>query len=189
VLFDSELGIDVPVHRRGLGHVFQEGRLFPHLSVRQNLLYGRKAGGIRATHPTLEEVLALLDLEGLLQRLPRALSGGERQRVALGRALLAGPKGLLMDEPLAALDPARRREILPYLERLAGEAGVPILYVSHAHEEVARIAETTILLDAGRVTAIGPTQEIVARADPGAGVRDGGAYAVSSLARAVSHSS
>lgn len=165
VLFDSGRGIDVPVRQRGLGHVFQEGRLFPHLSVRQNLLYGRRFGGIRGAHPTLDEVVDLLDIGPLLSRLPRGLSGGEHQRVALGRALLAGPAGLLMDEPLAALDPARRREILPYLERLARDAGVPILYVSHAHDEVARLAATTILLEDGRVTAAGPTAAVLARAD------------------------
>jgi len=164
VLFDSRRGIDLPVQERRLGHVFQEGRLFPHLSVRGNLLYGRRFGGAVAARPTLDEVVDLLDIGPLLPRFPHSLSGGERQRVALGRALLAAPTGLLMDEPLAALDPARKREILPYLERLTTESGLPCLYVSHAYEEVARLATTTMLMERGRITAVGPTREVMARA-------------------------
>lgn len=156
-LYDSELGIDVPTHRRGVRVVFQESRLFPHLSVRQNLLYGFWFTG-RKPSPTLDEVVTLLGIEHLLTRKPRSLSGGERQRVAIGRALLANPVALLLDEPLASLDEARKEEILPYLERLVAEARIPILYVSHAREEIERLADLIVHLDGGRVTSTQPNQ-------------------------------
>jgi molybdate transport system ATP-binding protein len=152
-LFDSEAGIDLPAHRRGMRVVFQESRLFPHLTVRQNLLYGRAfARGV--TSPSFEEVVALLGLEALVRRRPRSLSGGERQRVAIGRALLAAPAALLLDEPLASLDAARKGEILPFLERVVAGTATPILYVSHLREEVERLAGAIVHIEAGRVTKV-----------------------------------
>ena len=158
VLQDSETGRFVPVHKRRLGYVFQDGRLFPHMTVARNLTYGRA----RATTPApgLEEVAALLGLEQLMERMPGALSGGEKQRVAIGRALLSRPRMLLMDEPLAALDAPRKAEILPYLERLRDQAGLPILYVSHAVGEVARLARTVVVLRDGRVVQSGPAEAV-----------------------------
>ncbi|MEE2861345.1 MAG: molybdenum ABC transporter ATP-binding protein [Pseudomonadota bacterium] len=149
VLLDRRTGIDLPPHRRRAGYVFQDARLFPHLSVRQNLLYGRWFG--RGDGAGLAEIVELLGLGALLSRRPAALSGGEAQRVALGRALLSRPRLLLMDEPMAALDQARRAEILPWFERLRDVTRIPILYVSHSAEEVARLATTVVHLDRGRV--------------------------------------
>lgn len=155
LLFDSASGINIPVHRRRVRVVFQESRLFPHLNVKQNLLYGRwlsrKSGGSE-----FDEVVRLLGLENLLKRRPRTLSGGERQRVAIGRALLADPAALLMDEPLASLDQARKQEIFPYLEKLVATAKIPILYISHVQEEIERLAQTVVVLDQGRVKSVGP---------------------------------
>lgn len=149
-IFDSERRINVPAHRRRIRVVFQESRLFPHFSVRQNLLYGRwLAGADRRT--SFDEIVSLLALERLLARRPRTLSGGERQRVALGRALLANPTALLLDEPLASLDAARKEEVLPYLQRLVAETRIPILYVSHQRDEIERLARCVVTLDAGRV--------------------------------------
>jgi molybdate transport system ATP-binding protein len=155
VLFDAGNGIDVPPHRRRIGYVFQEGRLFPHLSVRQNLDYGRRMSGRPRDAGEFERIAALLDIGNLLERRPRMLSGGERQRVAVGRALLMRPRLLLLDEPLASLDNARKREILPYLMRLRDDAGIPIIYVSHTPVEVRRIATAVVRLDNGRVVATG----------------------------------
>ncbi len=152
-LYDSERGIDLPTHKRGVRAVFQESRLFPHLNVRQNLLYGNWFTG-RKPSPSLHEVVKLLGLEHLLARRPRTLSGGERQRVAIGRALLANPLALLLDEPLASLDDARKQEILPYLEKLVAETKIPVLYVSHTKEEIDRLAKTVVRIDAGRVIGI-----------------------------------
>jgi molybdate transport system ATP-binding protein len=165
VLFDAARGIDLPPHRRRLGHVFQEGRLFPHLSVRRNLLYGRWFAGAPRDPRRFAEVVELLGIGRLLERRPRSLSGGERQRVAVGRALLCAPAALLMDEPLASLDPARKAEILPYLERLRDEARLPIVYVSHSIDEVARLARTMVLMSEGRVAAIGKVSEVMSRLD------------------------
>jgi molybdate transport system ATP-binding protein len=165
VLFDRERGIDLPPHRRRLGHVFQEGRLLPHLSVRHNLLYGRWFSSVRAEAGRFDEVVELLGIGGLLARRPRSLSGGERQRVAIGRALLSAPAALLMDEPLASLDAPRKAEILPYLERLRDQARLPIIYVSHAIDEVAQLARTMVLMSDGRVVATGPIAEIMNRLD------------------------
>ncbi|HLL26856.1 MAG TPA: molybdenum ABC transporter ATP-binding protein [Xanthobacteraceae bacterium] len=153
VLFDSKKRISVSAHRRRVRVVFQESRLFPHLNVRQNLVYGRWIAGHSAGEK-LDEVAKLLGLEALFSRRPRALSGGERQRVAIGRALLADPTALLLDEPLASLDAARKQEIIPYLERLVATARIPILYVSHAREEIERLAGTVVMLDGGRVKAV-----------------------------------
>jgi molybdate transport system ATP-binding protein len=166
VLFDAKKGIDLPVQARRVGHVFQDARLFPHLSVKANLTYARWAGR-RGETRDLGEVVRLLGLEDLLARKPRTLSGGERQRVAIGRALLSDPRLLIMDEPLANLDQARRNDILPYLDRLCVEAGIPILYVSHSIEEVARLSNTLVILSEGRTPAYGPVAEMLARTDLG----------------------
>jgi len=155
VLFDNAKGIDEPPHRRHIGYVFQEGRLFPHLSVRQNLDYGRRMRGHPRKAEEFARIVDMLGIDGLLDRRPRSLSGGERQRVAIGRALLMRPRLLLLDEPLASLDAAHKRDILPYLIRLRDNAGVPMVYVSHAAGEVRRIATNVVLLDAGRVVASG----------------------------------
>ncbi len=155
VLFDSAARIDVPAHRRRIGYVFQEGRLFPHMTVAQNLDYGRRMSGIAADAAERDRVISLLDIGALLGRRPGHLSGGERQRVAFGRALLMKPRLLLLDEPLASLDAARKAEILPYLERLRDDAGVPMIYVSHDPGEVARIATHVVRLEGGRVAATG----------------------------------
>ncbi|MDE0213324.1 MAG: molybdenum ABC transporter ATP-binding protein [Deltaproteobacteria bacterium] len=162
VLFDSAAGIDLPPWKRRLGYVFQEGRLFPHLTVRRNLLYGRRFAPAAERYLTMEQAVELLDLGALLRRRPPSLSGGEKQRVAMGRALLSNPRALLMDEPLASLDMLMKREILPYIERL-DEMGIPILYVSHSLDEVSRLARNLVLVSAGRVTASGEVDEILNR--------------------------
>ena len=176
VLADTAAGIFLPPHRRKLGTVFQEGRLFPHLSVRQNLLYGAWFAGAR-NGENLARVAGLLGIEHLLSRYPNRLSGGEKQRVAIGRALLASPALLLMDEPLASLDEPRKLEIMPYLERLRDEARIPVVYVSHSVAEVARLSDTLVILEAGKVRACGPTVELMQRLDliPAAGLGEAGA--------------
>jgi molybdate transport system ATP-binding protein len=183
-LVDTEARIFVPRHRRRIGYVFQEGRLFPHLTVRQNLLFGRFFAPRGEMGPDLDAVVALLGIGGLLGRRPAGLSGGEKQRVAIGRALLAKPRLLLMDEPLAALDEARKAEILPYIERLRDEARVPIVYVSHAMAEVARLADTLVVLEAGQVAAAGPASEILGRVDiaPLSRAREAGAVLAARIA-------
>jgi molybdate transport system ATP-binding protein len=155
VMFDSGARIDVPPHRRRIGYVFQEGRLFPHLTVRRNLDYGRYMSGHSRDDTEMARVVDLLDIEPLLDRRPGKLSGGERQRVAIGRALLMRPQLLLFDEPLASLDAARKREILPYLVRLRDDAKVPMLYVSHHAPELRRIATEVLRIEDGRITAQG----------------------------------
>ena len=155
VLFDSAERISVPPHLRNIGYIFQEGRLFPHLSVRKNLDYGRRMRGLAADAAQLERIVNLLDIGPLLERRPGKLSGGERQRIAIGRALLMRPRLLLLDEPLASLDVARKREILPYLERLRDEVGIPMVYVSHQAAELRRIATSVVRLANGRVAAVG----------------------------------
>ncbi|MBM3486896.1 MAG: molybdenum ABC transporter ATP-binding protein [Alphaproteobacteria bacterium] len=164
-LVDTAARLFVPPHRRRIGYVFQEGRLFPHLSVRRNLLFGRAFTPASDRRETVADVVALLGLETLLERRPASLSGGEKQRVAIGRALLASPRVLLMDEPLAALDVARRDEILPYVERLRDERRIPIIYVSHQVPEVVRLATTVVVMDAGRIAAVGPVSEVMTRTD------------------------
>lgn len=166
-LYDSEGTIDVAVRDRRIGHVFQEARLFPHLTVGSNLTFARFAGR-KVNRTQLEEVVALLGIDTLLQRRPGTLSGGERQRVAIGRALLSSPRALIMDEPLASLDQARKAEILPYLDRLCHEARIPVIYVSHALDEVARLADTLVIISKGRTVACGPIAEIMTRLDLGA---------------------
>jgi molybdate transport system ATP-binding protein len=155
VLFDSAKRINLPPHRRHVGYVFQEGRLFPHLSVERNLDYGRRMCGLPPDVAQMQRIVRLLDIGNLLDRRPGKLSGGERQRIAIGRALLMRPRLLLLDEPLASLDAARKREILPYLERLRDEVGVPMVYVSHQAAELRRIATSVVRIDAGRVEAVG----------------------------------
>jgi len=155
----------VPPHQRPLGYVIQEAALFPHLSVRANLNYGRQRAGAAAQAFALDTVVSLLGIGALMDRRPATLSGGERQRVAIARALATAPRLLLMDEPLAALDAPRKAEILPYLERLHRELALPIVYVTHAMDEVARLADHLVLLDAGRVRAAGPLAELLARPD------------------------
>jgi molybdate transport system ATP-binding protein len=199
-LLDTGRGLHVPAHRRRIGTVFQEARLMPHLSVRQNLRYGRwfsrtrrdaaglepeaviallgighlldrRPGGLSGGEGLVHEeeaVIALLGIGHLLDRRPGGLSGGEGQRVAIGRALLSRPRLLLMDEPLAALDAERKAEILPLIERLRDAAGIPIVYVSHAVPEVARLANTIVVLEAGRVAAAGPAEGILRRGELGA---------------------
>jgi len=164
-LVDTARGVFVPRHRRRLGYVFQEGRLFPHLTVQQNLLYGRWFAPPGERRDDLDRVVDLLGIGALLERRPGRLSGGEKQRVAIGRALLANPRLLLMDEPLASLDEARKAEILPYIERLRDQSRVPIVYVSHSIAEVVRLASTVVLLSEGKVAAVGPTAEIMHRLD------------------------
>ncbi|HEY1874638.1 MAG TPA: molybdenum ABC transporter ATP-binding protein [Steroidobacteraceae bacterium] len=159
-LTDIRRGISVPAELRRIGYVFQEARLFPHLSVAGNLRYGERRHRSAARVAGFDEVVALLALEPLLQKKPRQLSGGERQRVSLGRALLSQPRLLLLDEPLASLDVARREEVLPYLVALRDRLSIPMVYVSHQFEEVLRLATHLVLLDAGQVVAEGPVEEM-----------------------------
>lgn len=189
VLLDTERGLFVPRHRRRIGIVFQEGRLFPHLSVRQNLLFGRWFAPRHEDGADVGAVVDLLGIGPLLGRRPAGLSGGEKQRVAIGRALLSKPRLLLMDEPLSALDDQRKAEILPYIERLRDEAGVPIVYVSHSVAEVARLADTLVVLEEGRVRAAGPAADILARLNvaPLAEARDAGAVLDAQVAAQDEH--
>jgi len=173
-LFDAAQRINLPAHKRRMGYVFQDARLFPHMDVTQNLRFGLSHAPAGSTGPSLDEVADLLGLTDLLKRRPTDLSGGEKQRVALGRALLSRPKMLLMDEPLAALDGPRKDNILPYLERLkSGAAGLPILYVSHALDEIAQL----VILSKGKIAASGSIFDVLA--DPAivplVGVRQAGA--------------
>ena len=162
----------VPVHQRPLGMVFQEASLFPHLTVRGNMEFGLKRTLTAEHRFSLPALADLLGLGALLSRMPEQLSGGERQRVSIARALLSAPRILLMDEPLSALDQARKQEILPYLERLHGELAIPVIYVSHASDEVARLADHLVLLDQGTVVANGPLNDVLARIDLPAGFAD-----------------
>lgn len=173
VLSDTRTGTSVPVEQRRIGYVFQDGRLFPHFNVLANLRYGLKRSLRHVRQPVardrqaqpiaLDEVIALLGLSALLERRPHQLSGGERQRVGLGRALLSQPLLLLLDEPLASLDAARREEVLPYLEALRDRLSIPMVYVSHQLEEVLQLATHVVLMDAGRVVAQGTLGEVCLR--------------------------
>ena len=164
VLFDSETGVDLAARHRRVGYVFQEDRLFPHMTVERNLRYGmarnRSTGAL-----TFEQAVDLLDIGALLGRQPRALSGGEKQRVAIGRALLSDPDIVLMDEPLASLDAGRKSEILPFIERLADELRLPVIYVSHQMDEIVRLADSVVIMNDGRVAAVGPLEEVMSRLD------------------------
>ena len=154
VLFDSAAQIDVPVPQRAIGYVFQDGRLFPHLSVRHNLTYGYRLTPAARRYADIDAVVELLDLARLLTRAPASLSGGEQQRVAIGRALLTSPRLLLLDEPLASLDAARKAEIMPYLERLRDHLRVPMIYVTHDPREIDRLANRVVEIEAGRVARV-----------------------------------
>ncbi|MEQ1695500.1 MAG: molybdenum ABC transporter ATP-binding protein [Hyphomicrobiaceae bacterium] len=171
VLADTARGISLPPHKRGIGLVFQDAQLFPHLSVTQNLTYGRYFTPQPKDTISFEAVVSVLGIGHLLQRSPLTLSGGERQRVAIGRALLASPGLLLMDEPLAALDTNRKLEILPFIERLRDEFTIPILYVSHSVEEIARLATTVIKMEAGTVAAAGAPDAVLGAVVPKAAER------------------
>jgi molybdate transport system ATP-binding protein len=160
-LDDTEAGVHVPPHRRRIGYVFQDARLFPHLDVRQNLDYGRRMNRLAEDPTQRARVIDLLDIGGLLDRRPGKLSGGERQRVALGRALLSKPRLLLLDEPLGSLDEGRKVEILPYLVRLRDE-GIPMVYVSHDAAELRQLATQIVMLRNGQVTALGGVKVLTA---------------------------
>ncbi len=162
---DSDKGVFVPAYQRALGYVFQEASLFPHLSVRGNLEFGLRRIPRHQRHVQLEHATHLLGIDHLLERRPDKLSGGERQRVGIARALLTSPRLLLLDEPLAALDARRKAEILPYLERLHDELEIPVLYVSHSQDEVARLADHLVLMNDGKAVASGPISETLARLD------------------------
>jgi molybdate transport system ATP-binding protein len=162
VFFDHSAGVDLPIETRGIGYVFQDSRLFPHLSVRKNLAYGFKRAR-QAPVITEEAVVEVLGLSSLLARRPHHLSGGERQRVALGRALLSQPRLLLLDEPLASLDAPRKAEVLPYIERLVDEFKLPALYVSHAVDEITRLADHLVIINDGTTVASGPLAEVMSR--------------------------
>lgn len=182
-LLDTAQRINLPPHRRRLGYVFQDARLFPHLTVRQNLRYGRWFAG-NPTTPDFDQITNLLGLHSLLHRRPAALSGGEKSRVAIGRALLSNPALLLMDEPFAALDDIRKAELLPYIEALRDQTQIPILYVSHALPEVARLATTLVVLDQGKLLRAGPAADLLADPDlaPAIGLRDAGAVLTARIA-------
>jgi len=165
IWLDSAQAISLPVHQRAVGYVFQEASLFSHLSVQRNVEFGLRRTDVNQQKIALAQVIELLGISALLQRSPLTLSGGERQRVAIARALATNPKLLLMDEPLASLDEQRKAEILPYLDQLHREFAIPILYVSHAIDEVARLADYVVMLDQGKVRAQGSVFDMVTRAD------------------------
>lgn len=162
-LFDARRSIDVPPEKRRIGYIFQEGRLFPHLSVRSNLTYGMRLIPAARRYVHFDRVVQLLGIEHLIDRRPATLSGGEKQRVAIGRALLTSPSLLLMDEPLAALDSTRKAEVLPFIAGLSRQFSIPILYVSHALEEILNLADTMVVLDAGRAVAVGSIEDLMSR--------------------------
>ena len=164
-LFDQNLRINLPIYKRQIGYVFQDDRLFPHMTVRNNLIYGTPKNRDVANSLNLTDITGLLELAPLLERRPKTLSGGEKQRVAIGRALLSNPKLLLMDEPLASIDVQHRFEILPFIQRVREKTGITIIYVTHALEEVIFIADQIILLSEGQVTAQGTVEEIMSRLD------------------------
>ncbi len=153
VLFDSVAGVNLKPEHRKVGYIFQDARLFPHLSVRDNLLYGYKLTGAAGRYAAPDHIIEVLGIGALLERQPGSLSGGEQQRVAVGRAILTSPRLLLMDEPLASLDDARKQEILPYIEQLRDDVKIPILYVTHTRAEVDRLAAAVIGIENGRVTS------------------------------------
>lgn len=164
-LFDSARRIDLPPEKRGIGYVFQDGRLLPHLSVRANLVYGMRCTPANRRFVQLDQVVDLLGIGRLLKRRPAGLSGGEKQRVAIGRALLTSPDLLLMDEPLASLDSSRKAEVLPFIMRLGHEFAIPILYVSHAMDEILKLATRLVVMENGRVLACGDLAALLSRPD------------------------
>jgi len=165
ILFDSEKGINLPPERRRVGLVFQDGRLFPHMSVQSNLRYGERLVPAKERWASFDRVVELLGIGPLLDRRPARLSGGEKQRVAIGRALLSSPRLLLMDEPLAALDGARKREVLPFIAMASREFSVPILYVSHSIEEIIELADHLVVLEDGKALAAGQLEEVLCDLD------------------------
>ncbi len=165
-VFDSDTRVDVPPEARGFGYVFQDGRIFPHLSVQSNLTYGMRLVPKHRRFIDFDEVVELLGIGILLNRRVAKLSGGEKQRVAIGRALLTSPSLLLMDEPLASLDAARKAEVLPFVERLSDRLSIPILYVSHSVTEIRRLADTVVVMENGHVNEIGPTKCVLSRTAP-----------------------
>lgn len=162
-IFDSDHGIDLPPEKRRIGYVFQEGRLLPHLSVKGNLTYGRNLTPEKNRFVDFDSVIDLLGISHLLKRRPARLSGGEKQRVAIGRALLTSPAMLLMDEPLASLDPQRKAEVQPFIMRLSREFSIPILYVSHVIDEILNLADRLVIMDMGKVVAFGDTEDLLSR--------------------------
>ena len=165
VLYSAENGTNLKIEHRRVGYVFQESRLFPHMTVQKNLEYGRKRTSSDHNKVEVDQVIDVLGISHLLNQKPTTLSGGEQQRVALGRALLANPDILLMDEPLASLDSARKSEILPFIEMIRDRFGVPIIYVSHALDEIIRLADTLVLVENGGIAAVGPVEELSSRLD------------------------
>jgi molybdate transport system ATP-binding protein len=165
-LFDSAMSIDVPPHKRKCGYVFQDGRLFPHLTVKGNLTYGMKLIPPRERYVSFNQVVELLGIERLLTRRPAKLSGGEKQRVAIGRALLISPSFLLMDEPLASLDAERKAEVLPFVARLPRELSIPILYVSHSLDEILTLADTVLLIEDGKAAAVSNPEDLIPSCGP-----------------------
>ena len=164
-LFDSAKGIDLPPEKRRIGYIFQDGRLLPHLSVRSNLTYGMHRTPVDRRFVDFDQVVDLLGIGHLLHRRPAMLSGGEKQRVAIGRALLTSPAMLLMDEPLASLDGARKAEVLPFIMRLGREFAIPILYVSHAMDEILNLATHMVIMEEGRILACGNLEDLLLRSD------------------------
>lgn len=178
-VYDSATGVNLPPERRRVGYVFQDARLFPHMTVRRNLEYGRRRNRTETeTGPAFDDVVDVLAIAPLLDRQPHLLSGGEKQRVALGRALLSAPRLLLMDEPLAALDAERKWEVLPFIDRIQRDFGTPIVYVSHSIEEILQIANTMVLVANGGVSAAGPVEEVLNRPDLLRAAGDGNAGSV-----------
>ncbi len=169
-VFDRAAGIDIAISDRRVGYVFQDARLFPHMDVEGNLLFGWRRAQNRANAGEIASIVEMLGIGHLRNRSPRGLSGGEKQRVAIGRALLSSPEILLLDEPMASLDAGRREEILPYLERLRDARQIPVLYVSHALDEVARLADEVVVLKEGRLSAQGSVFDLMPSIDPQAGV-------------------
>lgn len=160
-LFDSAAGINLPMDKRCCGYVFQDGRLFPHMTVRANLMYGMKLVPVARRVIAFDDVVEVLGIGHLLDRRPARLSGGEKQRVAIGRALLTSPRLLLMDEPLAALDEIRKGEVLPFVANLPRRFAIPILYVSHSLDEILRLADTLVLMEDGKAVAAGPVEDVI----------------------------
>ena len=165
VLFDSGRGVNLPPEKRRVGYVFQDGRLLPHYSVKSNLTYGMHRTPLKQRYVDFDQVVELLGIAPLLQRRPATLSGGEKQRVAIGRALLASPALLLMDEPLASLDANRKNEVLPFIMTMSREFAIPILYVTHSMDEILHLASRMVLLESGRVLAAGPIDQLISRSD------------------------
>jgi molybdate transport system ATP-binding protein len=161
--FDSENNVNLPPEKRRLGYIFQDARLFPHLSVKSNLTYGMKLVPVSKRYVQFDQVVELLGIEHLLTRRPAKLSGGEKQRVAIGRALLTSPRLVLMDEPLASLDGERKTEVMPFIVRLPKEFAVPVLYVSHSVEEILTLADAIVVMHAGKALAVGKTAEVMER--------------------------